>query len=48
VSLTARESAVSAAGGEIEAFVGTAPGDSSNKKLGRKRKLLSSRSLFFR
>ena len=45
VSLTAREGAVSAAGGEIESFVGTAPRRFSEQKLGRKPRLLSSRSL---
>jgi len=45
VSLTAREGAVSAAGGEIESFVGTAPRRFSEHKLGRKPRLLSSRSL---
>ena len=45
VSLTAREGAVSAAGGEIESFVGTAPRRFIEQQLGRKPRLLSSRSL---
>jgi hypothetical protein len=45
VLLTAREGAVSAAGGEIESFAGTAPRRFIEQKLGRKPRLLSSRSL---
>jgi len=45
VSLTAREGAVSAAGDEIESFVGTAPRRFIEQKRGPKPKLLSSRSL---